>query len=62
MPAVLNAANEVAVSAFLEERITFGRIAVLIEGPALSTLTGLVTDLRDRPHRRCLGAGGIVCS
>ncbi len=32
MPAVLNAANEVAVEAFLGERIRFGEIAVLIKG------------------------------
>jgi 1-deoxy-D-xylulose-5-phosphate reductoisomerase len=31
-PAVFNAANEVAVAAFLAGRITFGRIAALIEG------------------------------
>ena len=32
MPAVLNAANEVAVAAFLEELISFGEIARLIAG------------------------------
>lgn len=32
MPAVLNAANEIAVSAFLERRIGFDQIAGLIEG------------------------------
>src|SRR5262249_2523460 len=32
MPAVFNAANEVAVSLFLDGRIPFGRIAALIEG------------------------------
>lgn len=31
MPAVLNAANEVAVAAFLEERVRFGEIPALIE-------------------------------
>src|SRR3989449_11548387 len=30
-PAMFNAANEVAVQLFLEERITFGRIAEIIE-------------------------------
>lgn len=30
-PAVLNAANEVAVAAFLEERLPFGRIAAVVE-------------------------------
>jgi 1-deoxy-D-xylulose-5-phosphate reductoisomerase len=30
-PAVFNAANEVAVAAFLEERISFGRISDIIE-------------------------------
>jgi 1-deoxy-D-xylulose-5-phosphate reductoisomerase len=48
MPAVLNAANEIAVTAFLEERIGFYRIPALIEevmgrhkvvtGPALSDI------------------------
>ncbi len=32
MPAVLNAANEVAVAAFLEERIPFGAIPRIVEG------------------------------
>ena len=32
MPAVLNAANEIAVAAFLEEKIRFGDIPRLIEG------------------------------
>jgi 1-deoxy-D-xylulose-5-phosphate reductoisomerase len=31
MPAVLNAANEVAVASFLGEAIPFGRIPILIE-------------------------------
>jgi 1-deoxy-D-xylulose-5-phosphate reductoisomerase len=31
MPAVLSAANEVAVGAFVEGRITFGEIAGIIE-------------------------------
>lgn len=35
MPAVLNAANEVAVQAFLEERIAFTRIPVLVEAVML---------------------------
>jgi 1-deoxy-D-xylulose-5-phosphate reductoisomerase len=30
-PAILNAANEVAVAAFLDQRITFGRIAAIVE-------------------------------
>ena len=34
-PARFNAANEVAVQLFLEERITFGRIRVIDEGPDL---------------------------
>ena len=46
MPAVLNAANEVAVSAFLEERITFGRIAVLIEEACAEHSPRPVTDLQ----------------
>ena len=31
MPAVLNAANEAAVGLFLEEQVTFSRVAELIE-------------------------------
>ncbi len=31
MPAVLNAANEVAVAAFLDKRISFGRIPIIVE-------------------------------
>ena len=45
MPAVLNAANEVAVSAFLEERITFGRIAGLIEDACAAHTPRPVADL-----------------
>jgi 1-deoxy-D-xylulose-5-phosphate reductoisomerase len=37
MPAVLSAANEVAVQAFVEERIAFGRIATVIEETMEST-------------------------
>ena len=39
-PAILNAANEIAVSAFLEQRLTFTNIAVIIE----QTLEALPTS------------------
>lgn len=45
MPAVLNAANEVAVNAFLEERIPFGEIPILIEAACAAHLPQPVTDL-----------------
>jgi 1-deoxy-D-xylulose-5-phosphate reductoisomerase len=42
-PVVLNAANEVAVAAFLDGRIGFGRIAALI-GEALARIPGRALD------------------
>jgi 1-deoxy-D-xylulose-5-phosphate reductoisomerase len=45
MPAVLNAANEVAVNAFLEEKIAFGQIARLIDGACQAHVSRPVTDL-----------------
>lgn len=45
MPAVLNAANEVAVNAFLAERIPFGQIAALIEAACAAHVPRPVTDL-----------------
>ena len=45
MPAVLNAANEVAVNAFLEKRINFGRIPVIINKVMNSHTTGKVREL-----------------
>ena len=47
LPAVLNAANEVAVSAFLEQRIAFPRIWRMVERGDESP------RLRCRPHPRC---------
>jgi 1-deoxy-D-xylulose-5-phosphate reductoisomerase len=61
MPAVLNAANEVAVAAFLEELITFGEIARLIarrlRGPSATAGTGDTGSGRsgDRPRGRSMG-------
>ena len=46
LPAVLNAANEVAVSAFLNEKIPFGRIAKLIEDTCGAHTSRPVTDLQ----------------
>ncbi|MBE6600082.1 MAG: 1-deoxy-D-xylulose-5-phosphate reductoisomerase [Ruminococcaceae bacterium] len=45
MPAVLNAANEIAVEAFLHEKINFGKIAetVLTVTDKLSSLSGVTT-------------------
>jgi 1-deoxy-D-xylulose-5-phosphate reductoisomerase len=46
MPAVLNAANEVAVAAFLEERIRFGDIPRLIRAACAAHPPQPVTDLQ----------------
>jgi 1-deoxy-D-xylulose-5-phosphate reductoisomerase len=45
MPAVLNAANEIAVAAFLDERIKFGQIPMLIQAACEAHLPQPVTDL-----------------
>ena len=45
MPAVLNAANEIAVNAFLAEQIPFGGIARLIEGACAAHTPRPVLDL-----------------
>lgn len=45
MPAVLNAANEVAVAAFLDERIKFGQISHLISAACEAHTPKLVNDL-----------------
>jgi 1-deoxy-D-xylulose-5-phosphate reductoisomerase len=44
-PAVLNAANEVAVAAFLEGRLNFAGIARVIEAVLAAAPTGAATDL-----------------
>jgi 1-deoxy-D-xylulose-5-phosphate reductoisomerase len=46
-PALLNAANEVAVSAFLEGRLNFARIPAVIESVMASTSGGEIRDLDD---------------
>jgi 1-deoxy-D-xylulose-5-phosphate reductoisomerase len=62
LPAVLSAANEVAVNAFVEGRIAFGRIPEVIEGtmsraqPVEPTLRGV----RSADQRARQAAGGIV--
>lgn len=45
MPAVLNAVNEVAVNAFLEKRINFGRIPVIIKKVMNSHTPGKAAEL-----------------
>ncbi|HUO76322.1 MAG TPA: 1-deoxy-D-xylulose-5-phosphate reductoisomerase [Thermodesulfovibrionales bacterium] len=45
MPAVLNAVNEVAVNAFLEKRINFGRIPVIIKRVMNSHTRGKAVEL-----------------
>ena len=45
MPAVLNAANEIAVDAFLNHRISFDRIPVLVEKTMLASSYSVSTDL-----------------
>jgi 1-deoxy-D-xylulose-5-phosphate reductoisomerase len=47
MPAVLNAANEVAVEAFLGRRLNFARIAGVIEGVLQQHEAGPVRSLED---------------
>ncbi len=64
LPAVLSAANEIAVGAFIERRISFGRIAEVIEGamnrvaPQEPTLAGI--RAADREARTT--AGEIVAA
>ena len=55
MPAVLSAANEVAVGAFVEGRIAFGQIADIIEGAMGGTERGEL-DARRRAGRGSLGS------
>ncbi len=45
MPAVLNAANEIAVAAFLDERIKFGQISALIRAACAAHTPQPVNDL-----------------
>jgi 1-deoxy-D-xylulose-5-phosphate reductoisomerase len=60
MPAVLNAANEVAVAAFLGRRLNFASIAGVIEsvlqqheaGPVRSLSDALAADAWAREHAR----------
>jgi 1-deoxy-D-xylulose-5-phosphate reductoisomerase len=47
MPAVFNAANEVAVAAFLAGQIRFGEIAAVIESVLTRLTPGLATTLDD---------------
>jgi 1-deoxy-D-xylulose-5-phosphate reductoisomerase len=46
-PASLNAANEVAVSAFLEGGLNFARISTVIESVMATTSVGVIRDLDD---------------
>ncbi len=46
-PALLNAANEVAVQAFLDQRLNFTRITAVIEQVMQRVPSGPVTDLED---------------
>ena len=45
MPAVLNAANEIAVEAFLNHQISFDQIPVLVEKTMLASSYSVSTDL-----------------
>ena len=47
MPAVMNAANEVAVAAFLARRLNFGGIAAVIESVLRQHEAGPVNTLSD---------------
>jgi 1-deoxy-D-xylulose-5-phosphate reductoisomerase len=46
-PTVLNAANEVAVTLFLENKITFSHIPVLIEKALERHIPGHITSVED---------------
>ena len=64
-PAVFNAANEVAVAAFLEGRITFGRISEVIEGVLEAVAGGSAADVsavRDADRRARERANELVRS
>ena len=54
-PAVFNAANEVAVAAFLDGCIPFGRISEIIEAVLDAHSPGPATRRRDRPRRPTAG-------
>lgn len=69
MPAVLNAANEIAVEAFLERRIAFPAIPALVEAvcgqlagaslsPPSDVTEALVVDHDARNRTRTLLSGG----
>jgi 1-deoxy-D-xylulose-5-phosphate reductoisomerase len=47
LPAVLNAANEIAVGAFLEGRLSFAEIAPLIDRTLQAHRNGTVATLDD---------------
>ena len=57
LPAVLNAANEVAVHAFLQHRLNFGHIHQVIDG-TMTGMTGCRTPTSRRSARRTAGPGG----
>jgi 1-deoxy-D-xylulose-5-phosphate reductoisomerase len=61
LPAVLNAANEVAVQAFLEERIPFGEISRLVRR-AMNRQTNLARPTLDDILRADSEARQFVCS
>jgi len=46
-PVVLNAANEIAVQAFLDEQITFDRIPALVDGVMQTTPISPISDIGD---------------
>ena len=62
MPAVLSAANEVAVQAFVEERIAFGNIATVIEETMESTSSRELSlqAVREADKTARVTAAGIV--
>ena len=57
--AILNAANEAAVAAFLDERIRFGRIAELVAATLDGVASNPVTSLDDIPS--CRPRSSAVC-
>ena len=56
MPVVLNAANEVAVEAFLQERIGFTAISDVIAATMGAHTAAPAATLADRARRRSVGA------
>ena len=62
MPVVLNAANEVAVEAFLQGRLGFTAIADVIAAAMAAHTVAPATTLADGARGRSLGARVLPCA